>query len=343
MNRNLSNTYKQKLTVYEGARAYSQLKKTVEEAGILDRDYFFYFLISVFVLCGFFTSAIFIITSKNPLLVVLSGLSFAFFSVQLGGLFHDSGHRAIFKSTKNNDILGHICCALVVYPFTNWKNLHNKHHARPNQEDDDPDIEIPFLAFTRKTIKKKKGITKFLSKYQAFTYLPLSFVTAIFWQTRDMTYLRKYAKKLPFWETFFYVVGLITWLVLPILFFGLSKASLVYLSVYPLMGFYMFNVFAPNHKGMPQLGKKARLSFLEQQISTTRNVKTGLLYDFIYMGLNYQMEHHLFPNCPRNKLKLVTPLLKKVCANTNLEYTETGVLESNKIIISELNSIAKFA
>lgn len=335
--------YKQKLSVYEGTLVYSQLKKDVEEVGILDRDYFFYFWILLFVFCGFLTSAFFIIISKNPFAIILSGLSFAFFSVQLGGLFHDSGHRAVFRSTKNNDILGHICCALVVYPFTNWKNLHNKHHAKPNQEDNDPDVEVPFLAFTQKTLKKKKGIPKFLSKYQAFIYLPLSFTTAIFFQTRDITYLRKYAKRLPFWEAFFYVVGLITWLIFPVLFFGLAKAVLVYLSVYPLMGFYLYNVFAPNHKGMPQLEKKADLSFLEHQISTTRNIKGGIYYDFIYMGLNYQMEHHLFPHCPRNKLKLITPYLKKLCANTNLEYTETGVIESNKIIISELNNIAKFA
>jgi fatty acid desaturase len=107
------------------------------------------------------------------------------------------------------------------------------------------------------------------------------------------------------------------------------------------MGFYLSNVFAPNHKGMPQIADGTAISFLELQITTSRNITPGWLVDLVYFGLNYQIEHHLFPTCPRSKLKQITPYVLEVCARTHLAYTQVGVVESNRIILRELNAIAR--
>jgi fatty acid desaturase len=92
---------------------------------------------------------------------------------------------------------------------------------------------------------------------------------------------------------------------------------------------------------MPQFLEGTQVSFLEQQIRTSRNIRPGWFVDFVYFGLNYQIEHHLFPTCPRNKLKRITPYVKEICARTGLEYTEAGIVQSNRIIIGELNSVAR--
>ena len=91
---------------------------------------------------------------------------------------------------------------------------------------------------------------------------------------------------------------------------------------------------------MPEVKKGTKLSFLEQQITTSRNVKGGLITDTLLVGLNYQIEHHLFTNCPRNKLKLITPFVKEICNDLNLQYTSVNFTESNKIIIKELHSVS---
>jgi fatty acid desaturase len=91
---------------------------------------------------------------------------------------------------------------------------------------------------------------------------------------------------------------------------------------------------------MPQIKSGQKISFLEQQIIATRNIKRGFFTDILLLGLNYQIEHHLFPHCPRNKLKLLTPYVKEVCGELNLEFTETNLFESNKIILRELNQVA---
>ena len=91
---------------------------------------------------------------------------------------------------------------------------------------------------------------------------------------------------------------------------------------------------------MPEIKKGLKLSFLEQSIITSRNLKGGFLTELFFIGLNLQIEHHLFTNCPRNKLKLITPYAKKLCHEMGLEYTDVGIIETNKIILDELRKVA---
>jgi len=103
----------------------------------------------------------------------------------------------------------------------------------------------------------------------------------------------------------------------------------------------LFNVFAPNHKGMPELGNDVSLSFFEQQIVTSRNIRSNSLIDYVYLGLNFQIEHHLFPTAPRNNLKKIVPHVEKLCKKYGIDHTETGPLESAKILFNEMREVSK--
>ncbi len=91
---------------------------------------------------------------------------------------------------------------------------------------------------------------------------------------------------------------------------------------------------------MPQVARDAGMSFIEQQVITSRNIRGGFFTDTAMVGLNYQIEHHLFPSCPRNKLKLVTPFVQEVCERLNLEYTCVSIVETNRILLRELRAVA---
>jgi fatty acid desaturase len=80
--------------------------------------------------------------------------------------------------------------------------------------------------------------------------------------------------------------------------------------------------FAPNHKGMPTLTQSEELDFLRRQVLTSRNVRGSRLVDFVLGGLNYQIEHHLFPNMPRPNLRHAQPLVRAFCTRHNIRYTE---------------------
>ena len=70
-----------------------------------------------------------------------------------------------------------------------------------------------------------------------------------------------------------------------------------------LFGLYLGCSFAPNHKGMPMLAADDQSDFLRRQVLTSRNVRGSWLVDFALGGLNYQIEHHLFPSMPRPNLR----------------------------------------
>lgn len=136
-------------------------------------------------------------------------------------------------------------------------------------------------------------------------------------------------------------LGMFLWYILPFFIFPFWKAFLFFILTNEVAGFYMLNIFAPNHKGMPQMEKEVKISFLEHQIMTARNIYGHWLTDYLYLGLNYQIEHHLFPNCPRNKLNNITPYVRAICRKYKLSYAQMGIIESNRFILSELKKTSQ--
>ena len=94
-----------KLSVLYGVKVYTKLRQDVTKAGILERDYRYYTLIIFFSFAGFATSVFMVFTTTSYPLLFLWLLVLSFFTVQLAGLLHDSGHRAIFTSTRNNYLI----------------------------------------------------------------------------------------------------------------------------------------------------------------------------------------------------------------------------------------------
>ncbi len=329
-----------KMSVVDGAKVYRELRQQVIQVGILKRDYVFYARMAVVAFGGFLLSVYFLYNATTLAYAMLWSVILGFFAVQIGGFMHDAGHSAIFGSSKWNDFVGYISCALVAIRYKNWKAKHNLHHAHPNQDGGDTDIEIPF-AFIDERYKNAKGIQGFMRKYQAFLYYPFgSFLAFSMRITGTRDYRNHYARDGK-WEILIFTISLFVWFILPFLLFDFSKAIIAIIAINVTMGLYLLNIFAPNHKGMPELAKGVKMSFLEHQTMTARNIHGHWLTDFLYMGLNYQIEHHLFPNCPRNKLKFIKPYVMALCKRQKLSYTSVSVIETNRFILSELHQIAK--
>lgn len=333
--------YKAKLSPQEGQQAYIELRRQVMEAGILERSYRYYAFLIGSDFIGFSIALYFLIAFTHPLIVIAATVALAFFSVHIGGLIHDAGHRAIFRSKFSNEVAGIIFSAIITFPFSTWKYRHHAHHASTNVQDEDPDLDIPFV-FTDDEYKNKGGLVRWIRKYQMWLYYPLGSLVSITYRTKAfMYYLQNIRKPRIMFETIVMALGVFCWYVAPFAFFPLWKALLFFVLYNETAGFIMLNVFAPNHKGMPQLEKNTTISFLEQQIITSRNLYNNPFVDYVYLGLNNQIEHHLFPNCPRNKLKLIRPYIVKLCEKHNIEYLEMGPLESNMFILKELNTVGK--
>ena len=106
-----------------------------------------------------------------------------------------------------------------------------------------------------------------------------------------------------------------------------------------LLGLYLGVSFAPNHKGMPMLSADDESDFLRRQVLTARNVRGSWLVDFALGGLNYQIEHHLFPSMPRPNLRRAQALVHDFCARREIPYTECGLLRSYTEVLRHLHRV----
>ena len=110
-----------------------------------------------------------------------------------------------------------------------------------------------------------------------------------------------------------------------------------------LFGLYLGCSFAPNHKGMPTLSAAEAADFLRRQVLTSRNVRRHWLTDMALGGLNYQIEHHLFPSMPRANLRHAQPIVRRFCTGVQVRYVETGPIASYVQALRHLDTIGRAA
>ncbi len=118
-----------------------------------------------------------------------------------------------------------------------------------------------------------------------------------------------------------------------------GKALVFALLHQALLGLHLGCAFAPNHKGMPMPGPGERWGHLRRQVLTSRNVRGGVVTDWMLGGLNYQIEHHLFPSMPRPHLRLAQPVVREYCAGIGVPYAETGLIESYAQALGHLHTV----
>ena len=106
-----------------------------------------------------------------------------------------------------------------------------------------------------------------------------------------------------------------------------------------LFGLYLGCSFAPNHKGMPTLTEADELDFVRRQVLTSRNVRGSRFVDFLLGGLNYQIEHHLFPNMPRPNLRRAQPLIRAFCQEHDIDYSEATMFGSYAEAVRHLHAV----
>ena len=264
---------------------------------------------------------------------------------QVGFLGHDSGHQQVMRGRLSNDLLSIVAANLLVgLSFGWWVDKHNRHHANPNHEGSDPDIGDGVLAFTNEQIAARHaGIGRFVARHQAALFFPLLTLEGLNLHVASARFIVKGSagrsgRYRPLEIVLFavhvgaYLAALLTVLDLPkaIAFFAVHQA---------VFGLYMGCSFAPNHKGMPTISPGTKLDYLRRQVLTSRNVRGGWLTDFVLGGLNYQIEHHLFPNLPRPNLRKVRALVRAHCADRGIHYTETSLFGSYAIVLRHLHAL----
>lgn len=319
---------------------YPELRGIIKGQGLLEKQPAYY-TFKILSTLGLLTLSItLLVVVDNTWLLLANAAFLAFVFSQIGYIGHDAGHRSVLRSTRGNEIIGLSASFLVGLSRTWWVTAHNQHHTTPNDLEKDPHTRLPPLAFSQDSALARSKCMRFVVGYQAFYFVPLLLLEGLGLRLASAQFLlrQRRAKYLLFEPL---LLGLHFLVYFGLLFYFLSPWQVLgfFLVHQGLFGLYYGTVFAPNHKGMLILDKDNPLDFLRTQVLTTRNVKPGLIADFWYGGLNYQIEHHLFPLMPRNNFGKARKIIKAFCQQHGVPYYETGTFKSYREILSHLHQV----
>lgn len=320
---------------------YTELSRRIKAAGLLERRRGWYAARVLGLIAGFGVAFGLLFTLGSSLGQLGVAALFAVLFTQSAFLAHDGAHRQVFASGRRNEWFSRIVGDLVVgLSYGWWSHKHSRHHANPNKIGADDDIATGALVFDPEHVAQRSGIVGWITRRQGWLFFPMLtleglnlHVSAVrtVRQRRDLRYRRV--------EAVLLAIRLIGFPVLVVATLGLGL-GLAFLGVQlAVFGVYMGASFAPNHKGMPLIGKDVRIDFLRRQVLTSRNIRGTRAMAWAMGGLNYQIEHHLFPSMPSVNLRRARPIVRAYCAERQIPYTETGLFAAYGIVVRYLNRV----
>ncbi|MFJ8094845.1 fatty acid desaturase family protein [Streptomyces griseofuscus] len=321
---------------------FAGLSRRITEAGLLKRRPGYYTvrlgLVIALLAAGWGTFAVLGDTWWQ--LAVAAFLSLAFGQVAL--VAHDLAHRQVFRRRRPSETWGRLFGNLAIgMSYGWWMNKHTRHHANPNHEELDPDVAPDILVWSTDQARDSKGVARLIGGHQAFLFFPLLTLEGFNLHVASVRALRSPSMKNRLLEGSLLLLHIAAYL--SALFLVLSPGKAVaFLAVHQcLFGVYLGCTFAPNHKGMPTLSGDERPDFLRRQVLTSRNVRGGLLTDVMLGGLNYQIEHHLFPSMPTPHLRRARTVVRAYCAEIGVPYHETGLIRSYREALTHMHRVGE--
>jgi len=320
---------------------YVELRRQLGQHGLFEPKLAFYAGQALLALVLLSICVTLLVTWQELWVRLLVSILLAFTFIQLGFIFHDAGHRQIFARPQLNDLAMALVGVIIGSSPGWWLDSHNRHHANPNDPDLDPDAELYVVNFSHEQARRRKGIIRRLTRFQAFYFFPLLAVEGVGAHVVSIVFLIRSNARRRRLEMLAMVLHFVMYFGLAFSLMPFWQAILFMLVHHLVAGLYMGSVFAPNHKGMLVPDPAVPIDPFRRQVMTSRNIAPHLLTDIWYGGLNYQIEHHLFPMMPRSNLKKARPIVKTYCLERGISYHETSMWQSFKEISTSLHRIAK--
>jgi delta8-fatty-acid desaturase len=267
---------------------------------------------------------------------------------------HDSGHYTVMIDRKCNKLAQFLSGnSLTGISIAWWKWTHNAHHIACNSLDYDPDLQhMPVFAVSSRFFDSITSVfysrklefdrvARFMISYQHFTFYPVMCVGRI--NLFIQTFLLLFSKRrVP--DRAVNILGIfVFWIWFPLLVSYIPSWPerfmfvLISFSVTALQHVqFCLNHFAAN----VYLGPPHGNDWFEKQTSGTIDISCSSYMDWIFGGLQFQLEHHLFPRMPRTQLRKIAPVVRELCKKHNLPYRSLTWWEANVWTIRTLRTAA---
>lgn len=322
-------------------QGFEQLRRELVASGRFERMAGSHLLLFLLCLSGFGASYGLGLAADSYVMLFVWVAAATVCAVQLAYIAHDAGHGQIASSRAINRIVGELALTVVSgYAFSSWVQSHSRHHAHPNCVGRDPDVESDFVALhpwaypssrlTTLTIRLQHWFIAPLYTMHLFT-LRVDGVRDIFRRrlVRDGLWVGAHVGAL---------------LLLPAMWFPIERVLLCYVAVTMASGLYYGPTFLVNHVGVRVFGPSDQApSFVVTQVVTSRNILIGRVGDLVLGGLNFQIEHHLFPDLPRFRLRKVSDRVKSFCAKHELQYEAVSLKDAVVAVFNHLRKLSSNA
>ncbi len=363
----------------EFEKAYRDLRSKMVMMGLFKSNVGYYMYKQGFNMSMWALSMYLMYASDSTAVQLFAASFMGLFFQQCGWLAHDFLHHQVYRNRRYGDYTGLFWGNLMQgFSVQWWKNKHNGHHAVPNlhnstavAQDGDPDIDtMPVLAWSLKQAQsyrelqstgKDSAFVKFMIRHQKWTYFPILLLARLSWlnesfkaafglgaatENAALEYKRR-GLQYPILEK----AGILLHYVWVLAFCtGFGRFSAGYsVALFLLMtcscGFYLATVFGLGHNGMATYDADARPDFWKLQVTTTRNITGGhgipqWFVDWFCGGLQYQVDHHLFPGLPRHNLRKTHALVESFCKEWNVTYHEADMVDGTIEVLNCLDKVA---
>ncbi|MBL6280330.1 acyl-CoA desaturase [Micromonospora fiedleri] len=317
---------------------FAVLSRRITDAGLMRRRPAYYVvrlsIVTLMFVGGW--AAFFLIGSSWWQMITAVFLAVTFAQVAL--VAHDLAHRQVFRTRRPSAVAGLLAGNLGIgMSYGWWMDKHTRHHNNPNHDDLDPDVAPEVLVWTTESAVGRRGLKGFITRHQAVLFFPLLTLLAVSLKVSSVKALRDGTVKQRRTESALLILHAVGYLGALVLVLSPLQAVAFLLLHQALFGVYLGMTFAPNHKGMPH--PTGTEDYLRKQVLTSRNVRGNRLVDAALGGLNYQIEHHLFPGMPTPNLRRAQPIVQAYCAEIGVAYVQTGLVTSYRQALRHLHEV----
>eukprot|EP00793_Prasinoderma_coloniale_P006659 PRCOL_00001489-RA len=292
--------------------------------------------------------------TASTMAVVGAGALLGAFWQQVAFVGHDVGHNSVRGiRSKSNYHLGILVGNILTGVSIGWwKSTHNVHHVVCNSATHDPDIQhLPLLCVSEKifnVFSKYHNRTFALDRFarlavmaQFFTYYPVMCIARFNLYAQGLVRLIKERKSMTRYQEFTEWLGIalfVSWYAGVVSLLPTAGLRATYVLVATACCALLHDQIALSHWSRPIFsGKPTHFSgWFEHQLSGTLNITCPTWMDWVHGGLQFQIEHHLFPRLPRHNLRMVKPLVEKFARRHGVQYHDIGFVAANKEVLQAM-------
>ncbi|XP_059657037.1 acyl-lipid (9-3)-desaturase-like [Cornus florida] len=346
--------YIQDYTVSEVSKDYRKLVFEFTKMGFFEKKGHVAFFTFVSMALLFWASVYGVLCCDGFWVHLLSGALMGCLWIQSGWIGHDSGHYQIMMTRRINritQVLAGNCISGISIAW--WKWNHNAHHIACNSLDHDPDLQhMPFFVVSSKFFNSITScfygrklnfdsFTRFLVSYQHWTFYPVMCVARInlFAQSFFLLLSKRRVR-----NRVSEMLGIaVFWIWYPLLVSCLpnwGERIMFIITSFSVTGIQHVQFCLNHFSSSVYIGPPNGNDWYGSQTNGTLNITCSPWLDWFHGGLQFQIEHHLFPRLPRCNLRKVSPFVKELCKKHKLPYNTVSFLKANAMTVGTLRIAA---